>query len=289
MTTWRDLGVVDGARLAAARLQAHHATQWLARAARAHIMAWPDDGHTNLGWDDAFGGFISHPHPDGARLGLRIGDLTLALLGADGGRPLEVLALGGRRDAEAREWLGRNARARGLDPHALDTPLPYALPGRPAEIYEVDAEALGALATWFSNADVMLGAAREHVVARGIVAPPVCCWPHHFDLDTLVTVAPGRTAGIGFAPGDDYYGEPYFYVSAYPAPDVARLPTLPPIGHWHTKNFTAAVAPAREIFGAADQGGAVQAFLRAAVDAMIKALGSSGGQGEAQPSVPNVD
>ncbi len=41
-----------------ARLQAHYAAQWLARAARAYIPPRPHDGHTNLGWDDAFGGLV---------------------------------------------------------------------------------------------------------------------------------------------------------------------------------------------------------------------------------------
>jgi hypothetical protein len=110
------------------------------------------------------------------------------------------------------------------------------------------------------------------IVARRLDAPPVRCWPHHFDLDTLVTVAPGRTTGVGFAPGDDSYDEPYFYVSIYPAPDVGRLPVLPSIGHWHTKNFTAAVATAQRILQADDPGADVAAFLRAATDATIAAL-----------------
>jgi hypothetical protein len=113
---------------------------------------------------------------------------------------------------------------------------------------------------------------RGELIARKLAAPPVRCWPHHFDLDTLVTVAPGRTTGVGLEPGDDSYDEPYFYVSVYPAPDVGRLPPLPPIGHWHTQNFAAAVAPAQRILAADDQGAAVAAFLRAATDATIAAL-----------------
>ena len=164
---WRSPRGIAPGRLAAARLQAHHAAQWLARAARAHIMAWPDDGHTNLGWDGAFGGFITHPHPDGARLGLRIGDLTLVLLGAGGSDPLDALGLGGRRDPDARAWLARTAQKRGLDPRALDTPLSYALPARPTETYAVDTEALVELTTWFANADAALRAIREQIIAHG--------------------------------------------------------------------------------------------------------------------------
>ena len=273
MSTWRPIRAFDRARFAAARLQAHHATQWLARTARAYVPARPDDGHTSLGWDDAFGGLMSHPLPDGTRLGLRVADLTLALCEPDARAPQDVFRLDGRHDADACAWLMGHAGMRDLDPGALDTPLPYMLPDRSdGGAYTVDAEPLGGLAVWFSNASTALGATREQIVARGLDAPPVRCWPHHFDLDTLVTVAPGRTTGVGFEPGDDYYDEPYFYVSLYPAPDVATRPKLPPIGHWHAKSFTAAIAPAQRIVAAEDQGAEVAAFLRAAADATIAAL-----------------
>jgi hypothetical protein len=270
---WRPIRGFDRARLAAARLQAHHATQWLARTARAYVPARPDDSHTSLGWDDAFGGFVSHSLPDGARLGVRFADLSLALIEGDATSPHDMFPLAGRCDPDACAWLMGHAGMRNLDPGALEAPLPYTLPERSnGGAYTVDAEPLGQLAVWFSNANAVLGAVRGEIAARGLAAPPVRCWPHHFDLDTLVTVAPGRTSGVGFEPGDDYYDEPYFYVSIYPAPDVGRLPALPPIGHWHTKNFTAAIAPAQRILVAVDQGGDVAAFLRAATDATIAAL-----------------
>jgi len=273
MTTWHHMRPFDRTRLAAARVQAHHATQWLARTARAYVPPRPDDSHTNLGWDDAFGGLMSHPLPDGTRLGLRLADLTLALCAASGRPPTDVFPLAGRHDADACAWLMGHAGMRNLDPSALDAPLPYMLAERAdGGAYSVDAEALAELASWFSNANSALDAVRAHIVARHLAAPPVCCWPHHFDLDTLVTVAPGRTTGVGFEPGDDFYDEPYFYVSAFPAPDVGRLPALPPIGHWHTKDFTAAVAPAHRILAVQGQRGEVAAFLRAATDATIAVL-----------------
>ena len=273
MTTWRTIRTFDRARFAAARLQAHHATQWLARTARAYVPARPDDSHTSLGWDDAFGGLASHPLPDGTRLGLRLVDLTLALFTTDARAPQDVFTLDGRCDTDACAWLMGHAGMRNLDPGALDVPLPYMLADRPdGGTYAVDAETLGQLAAWFSNADATLCAVRDEMSARKLDAPPVRCWPHHFDLDTLVTVAPGRTSGVGFEPGDDSYDEPYFYVSVYPAADVGSLPALPPVGHWHTANFTAAIAPAQRILAAPDQGAAVAAFLRAATDATIAAL-----------------
>ncbi|MGH7007923.1 MAG: hypothetical protein ACRED7_05940, partial [Stellaceae bacterium] len=79
-TGWRPLRGVDRDRLREARLQAHHALQWLARAARIYIPARPDDAHTNLGWDDRLDGFTTHALRDGVRLGLKIADLALIVL-----------------------------------------------------------------------------------------------------------------------------------------------------------------------------------------------------------------
>jgi hypothetical protein len=276
---WRNVKAVDRSSLSEARLQAHHAAQWLARAARAYVAPAPDDRHTNLGWDDAIGGLTTHAMPRGAVLGLIICDLTLALWDGPAG-PMagaQTISLEGRRDAEIREWLGRQLGARGFDPGALDAPLPYQLPahpigrGAPYEPARV-AAALAVLTAWYTNANHALGEAREGMLARHIAAPPVRCWPHHFDLDSLSSLGSGaaaRTVGLGFAPGDEYYDQPYFYVSRHPPPDVAALPSLPPIGHWHSHHFTAAVAPADRIVAADDQQAATQAFLRAATDILI--------------------
>ena len=218
IASWHPLRGVDPTQLATAREQAHHAVQWLARAARAYAPPRPDDTHTNLDWDDQFGGFIAHPLPDGARLGLRIVDLTLALFERSITTPQDSFALDGRHDTDACGWLSSHASTRHLDPKALDVALPYMLKARASATYTATVlkEPLAGLATWFSNAHAHLGAIRAEIAARGLMPPPVCCWPHHFDLDTLVTVAPGHTTGVGFAPGDDYYDEPYFYVSLYP-------------------------------------------------------------------------
>ena len=77
---WRPLRALDQRWLSTARLQAHHAAQWLARAARAYVPPQPDDGHTNLGWDDTLDGFTTHRMQGGMRLSLKIADLTLVCM-----------------------------------------------------------------------------------------------------------------------------------------------------------------------------------------------------------------
>ena len=136
-------------------------------------------------------------------------------------------------------------------------------------------DALGELAAWFGNARLSLGSIQRQMIGRKFAASPLRCWPHHFDLATLITL-PARNAdatgyvGAGLSPGDEYYDEPYFYVSVYPEPDPATLPSLPLLGHWHLRDFMAAVVPAHKIVAAKNQQAEIDDFLRAAVDSAIK-------------------
>src|SRR6266851_1079657 len=138
-------------------------------------------------------------------------------------------------------------------------------------------DALDELAAWFANAALLIGSIQRQMIGRKLAASPARCWPHHFDLATLTTLpAPSpdatRYVGAGLSPGDEYYDEPYFYVSVYPEPDPAALPSLPTLGHWHLRDFMAAVATAHKIVAAKNQQAETDDFLRAAVDGAIKVL-----------------
>jgi hypothetical protein len=265
---WKPLRTIERHRLTQVRLAAHYAAQWLARTARAYIEPKADDSHTNLGWDHTLGGLTTHRLADGSQLALRFADLTLLLLGPDASE----LSLEGRSDADVRAWLGLRLSTKGLNPFALDKQLPYDMPASAIASggrYQLDRleAALAELSGWYDNASRALDGVRHELVARGLRAPPVRCWPHHFDLDTLIYFSAStgntRTMGVGFSPGDEYYDENYFYVSIYPAPAVTTLPALP-VGHWHSHDFTAAILTARHILDESDQGVAVGSFLRSA-------------------------
>jgi hypothetical protein len=279
---WKPLKGTDFTALREARLQAHYAAQWLARSARAYIDPQPDDSHTSLGWDDGLDGFTTHALKMGNRIGLRIPDLTLALI--HDGKITQSFPLYGRSEAEARAWLGKQMQALGLAAEALDTPLPYELSehelgqdGRYGQ--HALAEALRELAAWYADGAAALNAIRQRLIARGLPAPVVRCWPHHFDLDCLTVIGNGAayvvpTMGAGFSPGDHYYDEPYFYISLYPRPDASRLPTLPPPGHWHMQDFLAALLPASRILALNDPPAGTEMFLFAASDTIAELLQS---------------
>ncbi len=278
---WRPIGGADFAQLSQARIAAHYAAQWLAQAARAFIPARPDDSHTNLGWDEALGGLVTHKL-QGARLGLQLPEFALALLEGDGGTPAQIFPLDGLADKDARAWLGQEMHALGLDAKKLDAPSPYEMPAHAIAKGATYAAAkltgaLAELAAWFANADISLGRLGQAYAANKLQVSPLRCWPHHFDLAILITLdAVGgehaRSVNAGLSPGDGSYDEPYFYVSPYPYPDAAKLPKLPKLGHWHTKGFTAAIAPASRIIAAKDRQGETEAFLSEAIEGAVKFL-----------------
>jgi hypothetical protein len=274
---WRPLATPELAPLAEARLQAHFAAQWLARAARAFVPPQPDDSHTSLGWDEAFDGLATFPLANGVRLGLRLRDLTLALLRDGGEGQASSFSLIGSVDREVGERLKELLRAEGLDPARLDAPSPYQMPSH--VLAEGGAyggprieESLAQIGAWFANANISIAKVGGAIVARGFAASPPRCWPHHFDLAISTSFAiPGgdKTAyiGAGLSPGDHFYNEPYFYLSIYPAPALSSLPALPALGHWHDKEFFAAIATARSIAASPRPQADTDVFLAAALSA----------------------
>ena len=116
-----------------------------------------------------------------------------------------------------------------LDARALDAPSPYEIPAHAiaqGSHYDAigSAAALTELAVWFSNAELLLNRLQGQLIGRKLAASSVCCWPHHFDLATLTTLPKRDVDAIGYlsvglSPGDNYYDEPYFYVSVNPKPD----------------------------------------------------------------------
>jgi hypothetical protein len=269
-SNWHKVTVADYRKLRDARLLAHHAVQWIARAARAYVPARAHDVHTQLAWDAEFQGLVGEPLPDGTRLGLRIPDLTLCVM--DGAS----LPLDGRAEPEIAAWLSDTLDSRGFDTDKLAAP-PYDMPhnvvalGARYCIEELMPE-LAAQALWFGNAHGLLSDVRASLVKRGLKAPEVRCWPHHFDMDSLVHLGGNRAVSAGFCPGDEFCDEPYFYISIYPEPYIPSLPLLPPVGHWHSYKFIAALAPAHKIVASLDQQRDLMGFFDISIGAALEAL-----------------
>jgi hypothetical protein len=273
---WSTLGRKAPTALAKARNLAHHAAQWPTKAARANLTAVPDDSHSSLEWDVEREGLFSKSLPTGGddvRVGLRLAGLAIVIV--RGNTVLDTFELAGRRDSMVGVWLDSALRALGLKP-ASEVTLPYSIPSHAVAraspySFSGESDAFDELARWYGAAAEVLGDFKATVASVYPGASPVVCWPHHFDIAMVVSfeAAPAQTArsiGIGVSPGDEFYDQPYVYISPSPHLNTAELPVLPPPGHWHTQGFVGAVATGEAILALEDREPDLRAFIYAAFE-----------------------
>ena len=251
--SWSMLRNHSPTALAAARALAHRAAQWPARAACANLAPAPDDSHMSLSWDPDMAALLGQPLDGGVRVGLRMAVHELVFTTES---RCDAFPLSGRPDAEVGNWLDHKLAAEGLKP-ASGTKLPYEMPSTMFARAGEEALRFPAIALWFAAAAEVLEELRKKYARFKPGPSPVRCWPHHFDIAILVVLEEGRaesarSIGIGVSPGDNYYAQPYLYVSPYPNPDTANLPPLPPGARWHTKDFFGAVATGIDLLALPD-------------------------------------
>ena len=246
--TWKPLGAVLPGELSQARLQLHWAAQLVSAPGTSLLPAAADFAHTNLGWDSklmVLAGRNVGSEP--SRAGLVFEGLELAVI--DEGRERSSMRLAGHTLQEALAWLGKELADDGaaLAPPAHE--MPSHAVGEGGVFSDAGTEARVELAAWFANAFVSI----REAVANESTASPVRCWPHHFDVASLIALDAGadaeaaRSIGIGFSPGDGSYDQPYFYVTPWPYPDTEELPPLAAGAHWHRSGWTGAVLTADQL------------------------------------------
>jgi hypothetical protein len=232
-------------QLADARLQCHHALQLLTRIARGYLPAAPDDSHTNLKWDAEARALTTRP-VGGREFALRLDDLCI--LWRKTGTPEQVAyPLNGRTLDEASMWVAANLQELGLPAEPYFQPLHFEIPvhgvGEGGTFVLHEDSPFEELARYYNNAALVLAQVHESHPESSDVR----CWPHHFDIATLLTLDEGRTIGCGMSPGDEWYHQPYFYVNCWPYPDPASLPPPAPGSDWHTQIWTGAVLTAENV------------------------------------------
>jgi hypothetical protein len=257
-------------RLTDARLQTHHAAQLLAAIGISFVARKSDDSHTNLGWIAELGALASHAVAAAQpfHLAVRVADLTLLVVNDRHGI-VDDLPLNGATVAGAAAWIRSRVAARGADAGRFTLDKHYTIPAHAVAngaAFDVsDVTAFDQLSRWFAGANEILEDVR---VARG--GSDVRCWPHHFDIATLLDLGGGATIGVGLEPGDVYYDEPYYYVNKHPQPAGPPGAMLSGKGQWHDHEWIGAVLTGSNV-NAADQRGQVQSFIDSAVAAYLPA------------------
>lgn len=266
------LGAIDPNNLAQARLVIHWAAQVVSAAGNGRLPARNDSSHTNLGWSHDLDALVTHPlthQPGGVDEGDVVAGIvpgSLELFVARGGSAVANEPLRGKTLKEGLEWL-KQALDAELERPAELVPPEHDMPEHPLGAGAVfpapESAAYGEVAQWFHLAHHLLSEVAAHNRDR---APAPRCWPHHFDIATLITIEAhddaekAKSVGIGMTPGDDSYAQPYFYVTAWPYPQKTTLPELRH-GKWHTEGWMGAVLTATETLAADDPTSRARAFI----------------------------
>lgn len=213
------------------RQQLHWAAQAVAGVGRSLVAPRPDDSHSNLEWSRPHRALMSSPLDDGRRGAVRFRDLTLLVI-RDRGLIDDEFPLQGRSCDDAFAFFERHFGQMIRRP-SREEALPTAAP----MTFHANADDLARLDRLYDDADFVLNAYR----AKHSNASEIRCWPHHFDIATLLTLDGGGTVGAGFLGGDGQYRQPYWYVTPYPYPnDRSSYPPLP-LGFWNTEGWFGAV------------------------------------------------
>ncbi len=283
---WRKLGEPAPESLTDARLQLHHAAQIVASVGLTYVEPAKDDSHTNLEWVEELGALVTKPTAGDPpfQAALQVGGLRLLLLDAKDGKTIySEYDLHGQAIEDAYGWLELIVERFTGTPLSTDfvrSPNPISdhpvAQGQPFSF--APKEAFHEIARWYGNTDRVL----RRIEAKTPKASPVRCWPHHFDIATLIEFAPakghdsGRSIGLGMTPGDSNYAEPYLYVTPWPYPNDPPLPDLDAEGQWHTEGWLGAVLTGPKLVAAGeagDQAARTDSFLASALKACRDLVG----------------
>ena len=282
LESWEAVNAVDPATLTETRLAAHWAAQIIGGVGEALVDPQPDFSHTSMWWSEEFRSLVGRPTKIGSRVALRLADLTIHIHAPNGTSTSTELE--GRTLRQSLDWVIAELEKSERVALAGTPEIPsYEMPEHgvsKGEAFGVpDAKRLKELSRWYANASRLA----EIVSHNTLGASPVRCWPHHFDIATLVTLDPdgsdpeaARSIGFGLSPGDGSYDEPYFYVNPWPSP--AQRENHHPLaggGQWHTDGWFGAVLPAGAIKGdARTQAEQVLTFAKSAMAANRIILGT---------------
>ncbi|HEY0555990.1 MAG TPA: hypothetical protein VGG20_17195 [Thermoanaerobaculia bacterium] len=282
MSDWETMGAVDPRALIDARLQLHWAAQAAAAVGKQLLPHQPDFSEQSLEWLAGprvlAQGVIEGKRP--FRPAIHLANPALMLLDESGGT-ICGMQLEGHTFDEAYEWMEREVEALVGRPFGQPLERSEGLPAHPvsmgAQFSFSMSPALAELDRYYAGADRLLRALRD----ANPEASPVRCWPHHFDLATLLRLDPeadpeeARSIGVGLSPGDGTFAEPYFYLLPWPRP-AGELPKLDG-GHWHTEGWIGAVLEASEFTSGGSNGTQrerIERFLTSAVSACRRLLES---------------
>jgi hypothetical protein len=279
MSKWKNIKGVDLEVLKATRKALHQAVQIVGALPRHLLPHDPTDGTASLEWSNADKGLqsiaVPNSHDLEVRAGLSFKTFSLYIIYAD--NSADSFGMTGKSVVEGLDWLKEELGKMAYAGEKLTLDLPYEIEDYDySSSLEVDKRALKQYTRLYRNTHGIL----SDLVNKWDKAFDIRCWPHHFDLATLIPVetdAEGeivKSIGVGLSPGDDGIHEPYLYVNVWPEVDTAALKEHSlPAGHWNAEGWSGAVLTYTELVNSSDQKESFTQFIDIAIQAIREEQG----------------
>lgn len=269
--SWNHLSPVNLQEMASVREQLHQAVQSVAAVGRHFLESSPEDENAVLQWI---------PNPKrlaGKWIATKKGKFRASISFAEGKiylidesvRIIDSFEIHDNTFNQLMVWFEEHIGKLGLPVENFNVNLPYEIPVYPTQkkqSFDLSDMALcEAFAGYYANSRMALERMRPRFQNVG----ETTVWPHHFDQAISVKLKDSGNAetssylGLGMSPGDEHYGQPYFYVNSWPYAEEDQLKPLK-FGSWHTEDWVGAVFLAEEIWKVPNQPAALETFYEEA-------------------------
>lgn len=244
---WKQLTLADFSQFKLARLQLHQACQLLANVAEFFVPRRKDYSHSSFIWSNEVNGVRTEElNQDRYCIALSFPSLEISLFQDD--KTIDSFPLNSLDHKTTEKKVLELLTKYQFNINSFEFKPLFEIPETPqakGEPYLLDNQAVFTeLEHYYSNANLLLSRISEEYGSS-----EVRCWPHHFDIATLLNLDKNKSIGLGFSPGDSSYHEPYFYVSPWPYPNLnsIHLPQLSHHAFWHTEKWVGAIFTASTI------------------------------------------
>ena len=187
---------------------------------------------------------------------------------------IDELYLRDKSQDEVLGWMKNNYENFGIDFNQFTLDKHYEIPANTVsedgKFLVENEKAFHELSDYYADADLVIRAYINELTN----ATPVRCWPHHFDIATLLNIGEEKlqSIGIGLSPGDSNNPEPYYYVSMWPYPNIEEvLFTEIPVGNWNYQGWVGASLKASNIVKKLDEKSQCDVVLEF-IDKSVKAI-----------------
>lgn len=273
MSNWNKIVDVDLAALNNTRKVLHQAVQIVGAVPRHVLPHDPTDTSSSLIWNEKMKGLqsisISTEKGVDLHVGLSFDDFSLYILKVD--KIIDSFQMDGRSTHAGLAWIKSTLNGLGVDSEKISLDLPYEVESYDySQSLTSDSAALNEFSRLYSNTYGLLSTIAE----RWGKAYDIRCWPHHFDLATLIPVETDKegeilkSIGVGLSPGDEGINEPYLYVNVWPNVEGLEKHQLP-AGHWNKEGWSGAVLTYSQLLAQPNQEESFQGFAQTAMECIL--------------------